>query len=79
MELLQGFPPGWTIPFPVFEEGEDLDSHRYHALGNAVSVPVISWLAERITLTQGVSHIQPKLVAELPAPEARASNREMSA
>lgn len=27
---------------------EDADSHRYAAVGNAVSVPVIHWIAERI-------------------------------
>lgn len=48
-ERLQGFPEGWTLPpdgadFKV----SDIDSLRYHALGNAVTVPVVGWLAKRI-------------------------------
>lgn len=39
-ERLQGFPDGWT-------EGES-DSARYRMLGNAVAVPVISWIAQRL-------------------------------
>ena len=39
-ERLQGFPDGWT-------EGQ-ADSHRYKQMGNAVAVPVVSWIAERL-------------------------------
>lgn len=39
-ERLQGFPDGWTV-------GQS-DSVRYRQLGNAVAVPVIRWLRERI-------------------------------
>lgn len=39
-ERLQGFPDGWTAGFS--------DSARYRMLGNAVSVPVIEWIAKRI-------------------------------
>ena len=39
-ERLQGFPDGWTEDFS--------DSARYRMLGNAVAVPVIEWLANRI-------------------------------
>ena len=39
-ERLQGFPDGWT-------EGLS-DSGRYRTLGNAVSVPVVEWIARRI-------------------------------
>jgi DNA (cytosine-5)-methyltransferase 1 len=43
-----GFPMGWTISEdPSFSE-YDLDSLRYHALGNAVTPPVAEWLANRI-------------------------------
>jgi DNA (cytosine-5)-methyltransferase 1 len=46
---LQGFPEGWTIPpDEIYDDVEKIDSLRYHALGNAVSVPVVQWLAERI-------------------------------
>ena len=40
-ERLQGFPDGWT-------DGQS-DSARYRQLGNAVAVPVIRWIGERIT------------------------------
>lgn len=44
-ERLQGFPDNWTN---VEGDNEDSDSHRYAAIGNAVSVPVIEWIAGRI-------------------------------
>jgi DNA (cytosine-5)-methyltransferase 1 len=48
-ERLQGFPDGWTVPDDEkFSLSDDLDSMRYHAIGNAVSVPVVQWLAHRI-------------------------------
>lgn len=48
-EGLQGFPVGWT----EVESGNDLfgadsDTERYHALGNAVAVPVVEWVARRV-------------------------------
>ena len=49
-ERIQGFPVGWTIPEHL-EESDDndrVDSLRYHALGNAVTVTVAQWLAGRI-------------------------------
>ena len=39
-ERLQGFPDNWT-------EGQ-ADSHRYKQMGNAVAVPVVSWIIERL-------------------------------
>jgi DNA (cytosine-5)-methyltransferase 1 len=42
-ERLQGFPDGWT-------DGQS-DSARYRQLGNAVAVPVVEWLAQRIKRT----------------------------
>ena len=39
-ERLQGFPDGWT-------EGQ-ADTHRYKQMGNAVAVPVVSWLIKRL-------------------------------
>lgn len=48
-ERLQGFPAGWTVPdnsFPMPSRG--LDSERYRAAGNAVAVPVVTWVANRI-------------------------------
>ena len=40
-ERLQGFPDGWT-------EGQ-ADSHRYKQMGNAVAVPVVQWVIDRMT------------------------------
>jgi len=45
-EKLQGFPHGWTLPKSV--ELDKIDSKRYQAIGNAVSVPVAKWIALRI-------------------------------
>jgi site-specific DNA-cytosine methylase len=42
-ERLQGFPDGWTAP-----TGKEKDSPRYRALGNAVAVPVVEWIARRL-------------------------------
>jgi DNA (cytosine-5)-methyltransferase 1 len=39
-ERLQGFPDGWT-------EGQS-DSQRYKQMGNAVAVPVVSWIIDRL-------------------------------
>jgi len=39
-ERLQGFPDGWT-------DGQ-ADSNRYKQMGNAVAVPVVSWLVNRL-------------------------------
>jgi DNA (cytosine-5)-methyltransferase 1 len=48
-ERLQGFPEGWTLPNEDFHLSDDaIDTLRYHAIGNAVSVPVVGWVAERV-------------------------------
>ena len=48
-ERLQGFPEGWTLPNEDFHlSDEEIDTLRYHAIGNAVSVPVVEWVAKRI-------------------------------
>lgn len=39
-ERLQGFPDGWT-------DGQ-ADSHRYKQMGNAVAVPVVQWIIDRL-------------------------------
>ena len=39
-ERLQGFPDNWT-------EGQ-ADSNRYKQMGNAVAVPVVSWIVNRM-------------------------------
>ena len=39
-ERLQGFPAGWTQPAPLRQ--------RWKLVGNAVSAPVVAWVAERM-------------------------------
>lgn len=47
-EGVMAFPKDWTLPSLPGLTGDDLDSARYHALGNAVTPPVAQWLAARI-------------------------------
>ena len=47
-ERLQGFPDYWTLPPRYTSEGEETDTLRYTAVGNAVSVPVVEWIAQRV-------------------------------
>jgi len=47
-EGVMAFPNGWTIPEKSNLSYNDLDSARYHALGNAVTPPVAEWIAKRI-------------------------------
>ena len=48
-EGLQGFPTDWTkISADSDSSDEEFNTMRYHALGNAVSVPAIYWIAKRI-------------------------------
>lgn len=62
-ERLQGFPENWTVPISSQTELDDSDEPRYHALGNAVTVPVAEWMAHRIYayLTRA-SSIDPGLI-----------------
>ena len=49
-ERLQGLPDNWTVPdtdYVVPSRG--IDTNRYHAVGNAVCVPVAEWIAGRIS------------------------------
>ncbi len=48
-ERLQGFPENWTMTMDRAKSfAGDSDEPRYHALGNAVTVPVVEWLGKRI-------------------------------
>lgn len=47
-ERLQGFPDLWTVSPNYSPNSDDTDTLRYTAVGNAVSVPVIEWLAKRV-------------------------------
>lgn len=63
-ERLQGFPDNWTMPTKEIRNLNTLDSARYHACGNAVSVPVVEWIGRRIvdelseTLLQARSEVE---------------------
>lgn len=39
-ERLQGFPDSWTA--------DQVDTHRYKQMGNAVAVPVVEWIIQGI-------------------------------
>jgi DNA (cytosine-5)-methyltransferase 1 len=54
-ERLQGFPDNWTMPKEESDNLDMLDSARYHACGNAVSVPVAEWIGQRIVANLGDS------------------------
>jgi DNA (cytosine-5)-methyltransferase 1 len=48
-ERLQGFPDHWTLPAnDCVSSLEGLDTERYKALGNAIAVPVVEWIANRV-------------------------------
>jgi len=47
-ERLQGFPDNWTEPIDNKGDIEDINTLRYSAIGNAVTVPVVEWVASRI-------------------------------
>jgi len=49
-ERLQGFPDGWTAERIDETKGliPQADSHRYKQMGNAVAVPVVEWIVDRL-------------------------------
>lgn len=47
-ERLQGFPDNWTLPEENLNSDENIDTLRYTAIGNAVTVPVVKWIAKRV-------------------------------
>lgn len=51
-ERLQGFPDDWTdVPLRALKNGKlkrVSDSARYALMGNAVAVPVVTWIAKRL-------------------------------
>jgi DNA (cytosine-5)-methyltransferase 1 len=48
-ERLQGFSPGWTKPAELEPKGK---LRRWRLVGNAVSVPMAEWIAERLSLRE---------------------------
>lgn len=58
-ERLQGFPDNWTTPdkdYVVPIRG--IETNRYHAIGNAVCVPVVQWIAGRISSTLQMRNVE---------------------
>lgn len=55
-ERLQGFPDDWTlVPFRTLKNGNvkwASDSARYKQAGNAVAVPVVQWIAQRLVAAE---------------------------
>lgn len=47
-ERLQGFPDNWTLPSLGSYQEAKVDSLRYTAVGNAISIPVVEWISRRI-------------------------------
>ena len=47
-ERLQGFPDNWTLISVDSINDENINTLRYTAIGNAVSVPVVEWIATRV-------------------------------
>ena len=47
-ERLQGFPDNWTSPSTDTIIDENINTLRYTAIGNAVSVPVVEWIANKV-------------------------------
>lgn len=47
-ERLQGFPDNWTLPSEELINDEKINTLRYTAIGNAVSVPVVEWIAKKV-------------------------------
>lgn len=71
-EGIQGFPAGWTVPANDDVDPTRIDTLRYTALGNAVTVNVAEWLGKRIwTYLQAVP--EERLSERADAPSSRVS------
>jgi DNA (cytosine-5)-methyltransferase 1 len=53
-EALQGFPPGWTA---IETDVPNFERKRWKMIGNAVSVPIATWIAERLSRRSQNEHI----------------------
>ena len=47
-ERLQGLPDNWTSPTEDAINDENINTLRYTAIGNAVTVPVVEWIADKV-------------------------------
>ena len=62
-EGVMGFPAGWSLPGKEWANIEDLDSLRYHALGNAVTPATATWIARRVREYLRVCASRPEEIA----------------
>lgn len=63
-ERMQGFPANWTLrDSSKSSQGVDIDSPRYKAIGNAVSVPVVEWIGRRVV--QELRNPSPDITGDL--------------
>ncbi len=59
-ERLQGLPDYWTwVPYPPAKPKARVtrlakDSPRYKAIGNGIALPCLAWIAERLTIVDGL-------------------------
>ena len=70
-ERIQGFPDNWTLPHSFDEDSEKIESKRYHAAGNAVTVNVAEWVGRRVR--QAI--LQKAAAVGSPAPKKTAKKR----
>jgi len=82
-ERLQGFPEGWTQPITFDGNLDRIDTLRYQALGNAVTVPLARWIASRIrrylaSCEQGITQFTDRCL-EVPETEVKASSKDQLA
>lgn len=68
-ERMQGFSDDWTLPVNPPSDPDRLDSLRYKALGNAVTVNVAAWLGKRVAkylraAERPMPHVTPSLLRE---------------
>lgn len=78
-EKLQGLPPDWTVPSDDYVVPiRGIETNRYHAIGNAVCVPVVRWIAKRIkalldkkSLDINVSSSMENIAKQVMSPKAK--------
>lgn len=74
-ERIQGFPDQWTEPDVDAEDADRLDSLRYHAIGNAVTVNVAEWIGKRVV----ASEASVQMASNRKQPKASLPNVRLSA
>lgn len=78
-EGIQGFPTGWTEIPGYTGDFDKLESARYKSIGNAVTVGVAAWLAERIKVYLHSRYAQSAADEISTAPSALPESRRIHA